>query len=85
MIQNGIDMIGIEVRMAVMSHLSDAQEIGNIALSYLTMKDRIRMMQEQNLHINFAKRLLMKYKDNLNVEISEEELDELWKEICNKK
>ena len=76
-------MFAIEVRMAVISHLSDAQEIGRIAVMSNTTEQRFRMQQEQNLHINFAKRLLMKYKDNINQEVSEDELDNLWKELIN--
>lgn len=64
--------------MAVMSHLSDAQEIGIIAANTLLIRERGNLIKEQNRHINFAKLLLMKYEDNLNQEISEDELDELW-------
>lgn len=58
----------IKVSMAIMSHLSDAQElmmIGGIA--------------QANEHINFAKRLLLKYA-NTDEEVSTEELDKLWQE-----
>lgn len=74
-------MMGIEVRMAIMSHLSDAQEIGQFIVSSITVRDKARMKNEQDLHINFAKRLLIKYKDNINQEVSEEELDDLWKSM----
>lgn len=65
-----------------MSHLSDAQEIGVIAANTILARSRVQLIQEQSLHINFAKRLLMKYKDNINQEISEDTLDTIWKEIC---
>lgn len=60
------------VRMAIMSHLSDAQQ----------------MMQYDaelaNQHINFAKLLLIKY-DNINQDVEWSELDSLWiKEINNR-
>lgn len=58
----------IKVSMAIMSHLSDAQElmmIGGIA--------------QANEHINFAKRLVLKYA-NTDEEVSTEELDKLWQE-----
>lgn len=58
----------IKVSMAIMSHLSDAQElmtIGGIA--------------QANEHINFAKKLVLKYV-NTDEEVSTEELDKLWQE-----
>lgn len=58
----------IKVSIAIMSHLSDAQElmmIGGIA--------------QANEHINFAKRLVLKYA-NTDEEVSTEELDKLWQE-----
>lgn len=76
--------MNIEVRMAIMSHLSDAQEIGIIAANTILARSRTKLIQEQSLHINFAKRLLIKYKDNINQEISEETLDTIWKEICTR-
>lgn len=56
----------IKVSMAIMSHLSDAQElmmIGGIV--------------QANEHINFAKKLVLKYV-NTDEEVSAEELDKLW-------
>lgn len=53
------------VRMAAMSHLSDAQQI---------MKFDAELA---NQHINFAKALLLKYS-NLDQEVTYRELDELW-------
>jgi len=61
----------IDVRMAIMSHLSDAQEALNMGLTNRVI----------NNEINFAKRLLMKYKDNINVEVEETELDDFWREV----
>ena len=58
----------IKISIAIMSHLSDAQElmmIGGIA--------------QANEHINFAKRLVLKYV-NTDGEVSTEELDKLWQE-----
>lgn len=58
----------IKISIAIMSHLSDAQElmtIGGIA--------------QANEHINFAKMLVLKYVDT-DQEVSTEELDELWQE-----
>lgn len=72
----------IDVKIAIMSHLSDAQEIGSLIVQSTTIDDKARMKHEQDLHINFAKRLLMKYEDNINQGINENELDEIWKDIC---
>lgn len=74
-------MTGIEVRMAVLSHLSDAQELGDIAAGTIIARERSNLIQAQNRHIKFAKCLLIRYKENLNQEVSDEELDELWNEI----
>lgn len=75
--------MNIEARMAIISHLSDAQEIGSFIIS-VDNELKLKMKQEQDLHINFAKRLLIKFKDNINQEISEDELDEIWKDMCAK-
>ena len=53
------------VKMAVMSHLSDAQQIISVDADLA------------NRHINFAKALILKYK-NLNQEVTYRELDDLW-------
>lgn len=58
----------IKVSTAIMSHLSDAQE--------LIMMGGISQANER---INFAKRLVLKY-DNTDEEVSTEELDKLWQE-----
>ena len=61
----------IEIRMAIMSHLSDAEEI--IRLSPTNAKT----------HIEFAKALLVKY-DDISVKETEEELNKIWHECCLK-
>lgn len=52
-----------------MSHLSDAQE-----LIQMGAEGRLRA----NNHINFAKQLVLTYPDT-SIEVSENELNELWK------
>lgn len=59
----------ISVQMAIMSHLSDAQE-----LIQMGAEERLRA----NNHINFAKQLVLTYPDT-SIEVSENELNELWK------
>lgn len=58
----------ISVQMAIMSHLSDAQDISS-AYEYSTLAHD---------HINFAKQLVLTYPDT-SIEVSENELNELWK------
>lgn len=59
------------VRMAIMSHLSDAQQM---------MKYDAELA---NQHINFAKTLLIKY-NNIDQDVEWSELDSLWaNEIAN--
>lgn len=57
----------ISVQMAIMSHLSDAQEW----LQFGSLK-------HVNEHIKFAKQLVLTYPDT-TIEVSENELNELWK------
>lgn len=59
----------IPVQMAIMSHLSDAQE-----LLQMGAEGRLRA----NNHINFAKQLVLTYPDT-SIEVSENELNEIWK------
>lgn len=59
----------ISVQMVIMSHLSDAQE-----LFQMGAEGRLRA----NNHINFAKQLVLTYPDT-SIEVSEKELNELWK------
>lgn len=61
----------ISTKMAAMSHLSDAQELL-----------RMNRMDECNLHINFAKRIICEYPND--TEVSEETLDKLWDETVAK-
>lgn len=53
----------VEVRMAIMSHLSDAQEL-------IQFGDKQRAVNE----INYAKRMLNHYRDNVTKYVSEDEL-----------
>ena len=61
----------INIKIAITSHLSDAQELINMGL--------INGKGVHN-HINFAKALLLKYP-NTDVCIEEKELNELWQQI----
>lgn len=54
----------ISVQMAIMSHLSDAVEVLN--------------RDQADWHINFVKQLVLTYPDT-SIEVSENELNELWK------
>jgi len=58
----------IPVQMAIMSHLSDAIEVMN--------------RDQADNHINFAKQLVLTYPDT-SIEVSENELNELWKKTIN--
>lgn len=60
----------IPVQMAIMSHLSDAQACMGLGGKY--------GYSGYNRHINFAKQLVLTYPDT-SVEVSENELNELWK------
>ena len=64
----------INVKTAVMSHLSDAQELINMGL-----------INGGGVHayINFAKALVLKYP-NTEVFVKEEELNELWQQVITK-
>jgi len=66
----------IKVKIAIMSHLSDAQECMNLDTSNYPGISRA------DSHINFAKKLILKYPDT-NVEVTDDELNELWKEISD--
>ena len=57
----------ISVQMAIVSHLSDAQEMNSIGMG-----------EHGYNHINFAKQLVLTYPDT-SIEVSENELNELWK------
>jgi len=58
----------ISVQMAIMSHLSDCQEM-------LSLSDNIKYVSDK---INFVKQLVLTYPDT-SIEVSENELNELWK------
>ena len=66
----------IPVQMAIMSHLSDAQE------SMRYTQGNYPGTERANNHINFAKQLVLTYPDT-SIEVSENELNELWKKIIN--
>lgn len=59
----------ISVQMAIMSHLSDCQDM-------LTLIDNREYAIKK---MNFVKQLVLTYPDTL-IEVSENELNELWKE-----
>lgn len=59
--------------MAIMSHLSDAQELTAVAISRECKEAAIQ-------RINFAKHLVLTYPDT-SVEVEEEELNEIWKKV----
>lgn len=61
----------ISVQMAIMSHLSDAQE-----LSKFPFEEYIKSMNDK---INFAKQLVLTYPDT-TIEVSENELNEIWRQ-----
>lgn len=66
----------INVKIVIMSHLSDAQELIDLSLS-------INKGIEIDNHINFAKALLLNYP-NTDVDVEEKELNELWQKITSK-
>lgn len=66
----------INVKIVIMSHLSDAQELIDLSLS-------INKNIEIDNHINFAKALLLNYP-NTDVDVEEKELNELWQKITSK-
>lgn len=63
----------IEARMAIMSHLSDVQEI----LSFLPCREQTGPI---NTQINFVKWLLLNYGD-LSEEIDDKKLTEIYSDI----
>lgn len=60
----------IEVRMAIMSHLSDVQEL----LPYRGSYDEIMK------RVNFTKLLLLTYPDT-SVEVENKTLNEIWRKV----
>ena len=63
----------IKIRIAILSHLSDAQEL-------------IKMGFKDNAYdrITFAKKLVIEYP-NTNMSVSEEELNNLWSKLFEPK
>ena len=62
----------INVQIAIMSHLSDAQFLM-----------RAYKFDDAERHINFAKLLTMKY-ENTNVYVSEDKLNQLWESLADR-
>lgn len=56
----------IEVRMAIMSHLSDAQELIQLGCN-----------EKANEEINYAKRIMNHYRDNIMQYVEDDELTEV--------
>lgn len=61
----------ISVQMAIMSHLSDAQELLKFQFNEAWIKEGCKK-------INFAKQLVLTYPDT-TIEVSENELNDIWK------
>lgn len=60
--------------MAIMSNLSDAQELTAVAISRECKEAAI-------LRMNFVKQLVLTYPDT-SVEVEEEELNEIWRKVA---
>lgn len=56
----------VEVRMAIMSHLSDAQELIQLGCN-----------EKANEEINYAKRIMNHYRDNIMQYVEDDELTEV--------
>lgn len=67
-------MMKIKVQMAIMSNLSDAQELTAVAISRECKEAAI-------LRMNFVKQLVLTYPDT-SVEVEEEELNEIWRKVA---
>lgn len=69
----------ISVQTAIMSHLSDAQELMSMAVGFGTVSSGYVSVKKRSAdtHINFAKQLILTYPDT-SVKVSENELNELW-------
>lgn len=63
----------ITVQMAIMSHLSDAQDLLTYGLGVQGKRSALE-------RINFAKQLVLTYPDT-SVEVEEEELNEIWRKV----
>lgn len=66
----------IKVRIAILSHLSDAQELINIGLENQSYKHFTKAYDQ----ITFAKRLVIDYPDTEKY-VSEKELNDLWSKL----
>lgn len=66
----------IKVRIAILSHLSDAQELINIGLENQSYKHITKAYDQ----ITFAKRLVIDYPDTEKY-VSEKELNDLWSKL----
>ena len=64
----------IKVQMAIMSHLSDAQELTSVAISRECKEAAIQ-------RINFVKQLVLTYPDTSG-EVEEEEMNEIWRKVA---
>lgn len=64
----------INVKIVIMSHLSDAQELVDMGLIN---------GKAVHYHMNFAKALLLNYP-NTDVDVEEKELNELWQRVTSK-
>lgn len=74
----------INVRIAIMSHLSDAEHLVDEMTQTILAKERYSLTKAIHNHISFAKRALLKYDNPSNTEVEEKELDEIWEEVTNK-
>lgn len=60
----------VNVRIAMMSHLSDAQHLIGAG-----------MQSEANVELNFVKMMLLTYGDSMDMEVDSSELDKLYSEL----
>lgn len=73
----------ISVVIAIISHLSDAQELVNLMQKLPDEESKIELKKKINERINFAKHILLKYENDLKQTLTKEQLNVLWKEINN--
>lgn len=85
----------IPVKMAIVSHLSDAQELLHTAMETISVSRGVAdtkstmvlsksNFENVNMQINFAKLLILTYP-NIDTAVEDNELDNLWKEIVELK
>ena len=81
----------IPVKMAIISHLSDAQELLHTAMETISVSRGVANIksvmtlpkgrfEDVNKQINFAKLLMLTYPD-LSVQVENSELDAHWREM----